>query len=384
MEEAIFAAWLREDGQKVAAGEPLFALETEKATQEVEAMDSGVLCRAPGGPRPGDRVRVGQSLGHLLAEGEKPPGASSLTLHSSAVADTLPTPPPDEPTKAVPGTGTPVNPPSPTSPAAVRISPRALRVAGELGVAWQALRGTGREGRIRERDVRAAAATRAPTAGPGRRRRIIADRLVAGLRVSAPVTLHVAVDASALVAWRERLKTGAGEGEIPGYTEMLVLLATRALREHPALNARCTPEGEWEVSAGIHFGLAVDTEAGLVVPVVRNAQELDLAALTRRIRELVRRARAGVLTAEECTGGTFTLTNLGAYGIDTFTPIVNPPECGILGVGRIERRPVVVGDSIVARPMVSLSLTFDHRALDGAPAARFLQTLRALIETVRG
>jgi pyruvate dehydrogenase E2 component (dihydrolipoamide acetyltransferase) len=165
---------------------------------------------------------------------------------------------------------------------------------------------------------------------------------------------------------------------------MLVLLTTQALREHPVLNARCTPEGEWERSAGVHFGLAVDTEQGLVVPVVRNAQDLDLPALTRRIRELVRRAREGVLTVEESTGGTFTLTNLGAFGIDTFTPILNPPECGILGVGRIERRPVVVGDSIVVRPMVNLSLTFDHRALDGAPAARFLQTLRGLIETARG
>jgi pyruvate dehydrogenase E2 component (dihydrolipoamide acetyltransferase) len=250
-------------------------------------------------------------------------------------------------------------------------------VAKELGIDWTKLRGTGRTGRIRERDVRAA-----PTAREGTPlspvRRIIAERMLESHRATAPVTLTTTADAANLVNLREQFKAAA-DGAVPGYTDFLVKLTALALGKHPLLNSRW--EGERIVTPeGVHVGIAVDTEAGLLVPVVRDVPALGLRQLAARTRDLAERARAGRLKAEELRGGTFTVTNLGAFGIDAFTPIINYPQCAILGVGCIGPRPAVAGGRVVARDQVTLSLTFDHRIADGAPAARFLQTLRAMIE----
>jgi pyruvate dehydrogenase E2 component (dihydrolipoamide acetyltransferase) len=184
------------------------------------------------------------------------------------------------------------------------------------------------------------------------------------------------VDATRLVALRNQLKP-AGD-VIPSYTDLLVKLTALALEKHPLLRAR------WEqdrivVSSGIHIGVAVETDAGLIVSVIRDVPSLDLKQLSARSRELIARARQGKLASNEMQGGVFTLTNLGEFGIDAFTPIINQPQCAVLGVGRIERRPVVIEEQIVIRDQMTLSLTFDHRIVDGAPAARFLQTLAGLI-----
>jgi len=209
---------------------------------------------------------------------------------------------------------------------------------------------------------------------------VIAARMLASLRATAPVTLMTTADATNLVNLRTQLKAAQTPGQaLPTYTDLIVKLTGLALRGHPALNAR------WEEdrvvhAKGIHIGIAVDTEAGLLVPVVCDAADLPLRQLAERTRDLVERARARRLKAEEMQGGTFTVSNLGAYGVDAFTPIINLPECAVLGVGRIHARPAVVGGQVVPRDELTLSLTFDHRIVDGAPAARFLSTVRTYLE----
>ena len=192
------------------------------------------------------------------------------------------------------------------------------------------------------------------------------------------MTLTTTADATNLVELRGA-EFKAGTEIVPTFTDFLVKLAALALQKHPHLNARW--DGERIVlSAGIHIGIAVDTDAGLLVPVLRDVASLSVTQLAAQARDLIERARQRKLTGHESQGGTFTVTNLGAFGIDAFTPIINQPECAILGVGRIRRVAVVVGDQIVARDQLTLSLTFDHRIVDGAPAARFLQMLSGLIE----
>jgi pyruvate dehydrogenase E2 component (dihydrolipoamide acetyltransferase) len=262
------------------------------------------------------------------------------------------------------------------------ISPRAKRVAAELGIDWTGLQGSGRTGRIRERDVRAAAPTaQGTTVGVSSIRRTIAKRMLASHQSTAPVTLNTTVDVSNLVNLRNQFKAAlaAGNDIVPSYTDFLVKLTSIALQKHSLLNASWDDE-QISVSCAVHIGIAVDTDAGLLVPVLRDVPSLTLKQVAVRSRELIERARQGKLTADELSGGTFTVTNLGAFGIETFTPIINLPQCAILGVGRIQRRPAVIDEEIVVRDQLGLSLTFDHRIVDGAPAARFLQALARMIE----
>lgn len=417
MEQGVFAGWLKNDGDFVAVGEALFRLEGDKATQDIEALDQGTLHISADGPREGDTVAVGAVIGLLLQAGETPPATQKQVKPTAIASD----PPPTGPSvrrrarqlgvdlQTVKGTGpagriliediqqsssakvqTPVLAEAPVrrSAGVPAVSPRARRVAGELGVDWVHLKGSGRTGRICERDIRQAVDR---ASGPARQedtvvplssvRKAIAARLLESCQSTAPVTLTTSVDATNLVNLREQFKTipATSKLAVPSYTDFFVKLAAAALQSHPMLNAR------WEdnhivVPGGIHIGIAVDTEAGLVVPVVRDVANLGLRALAARSLDLVERARQRKLRADEMQGGTFTVTNLGAFGIDAFTPIINYPQCSILGVGRIQRQAVVRENQVVARDMVSLSLTFDHRIADGVPAARYLQTLSNCIE----
>jgi pyruvate dehydrogenase E2 component (dihydrolipoamide acetyltransferase) len=265
---------------------------------------------------------------------------------------------------------------APRSPRTISATPRARRLAANLGVDASQLRGTGRNGRVRERDV-AAVAHEKPQAALSATRRAIAARMTESRRTTAPVTLTSVIDATNLVALRERLKA---EGEaVPSYTDFLVKLTAVALQQHPLLASHWTDSGIVP-PASFDIGFAVDTDTGLLVPVVRDVPALSVREVAARSRELIERARKGELAAREMQGGCFTITNLGAFGIDAFTPIINPPECAVLGVGRVARQPVMDGDRVVGREMVTLSLTFDHRIVDGAPAARFLQTLAGYVE----
>jgi pyruvate dehydrogenase E2 component (dihydrolipoamide acetyltransferase) len=212
-------------------------------------------------------------------------------------------------------------------------------------------------------------------------RRTIAARMVAAVTQAAPVTLTTKADATNLVNLRNQFKAAAGSADdiVPTYTDLVVKLTAAALRQHPLLQAQWREEGLF-VPDRIDIAFAVQTEKGLLVPVVRAADQRTLRQIAAESRELVTRAREGRLTADQMRDATFTITNLGPFGIDAFTPIIHLPQCAVLGVGRIVREPAVQHDKIAPRDNLTLSLTFDHRILDGAPAAAFLATLRGGIE----
>ncbi|MGQ9684634.1 MAG: dihydrolipoamide acetyltransferase family protein, partial [Anaerolineae bacterium] len=209
----------------------------------------------------------------------------------------------------------------------------------------------------------------------------IAERMSASSQQTARVTLTAEVDATHLVEARTALKDAFAQelGFAVGYNDLLIAICARALREFPYMNARLEGD-EIRLLEEVHIGLAVDTERGLLVPVLRDADRLRVVEIARVLRELVARVRAGKAGPDDLTGGTFTITNLGMYGVDAFTPIINLPECAILGVGRIKPQPAVVAGQVTIRQMLWLSLTFDHRLVDGAPAARFLQRIVQLVE----
>jgi pyruvate dehydrogenase E2 component (dihydrolipoamide acetyltransferase) len=214
-------------------------------------------------------------------------------------------------------------------------------------------------------------------------RRIIAERMAASDAATARVTLVTEADATSFVEGREQLKATVAEewGFAPGYNDLLGLIVARALREFPYMNARLGDDGQSiERLPHVNLGMAVDTERGLLVPVIRGADQMGLRAFGTEFRALVERARVGKSLPDDLSGGTFTITSLGTYEIDAFTPIINLPEAAILGVGRIQPKAVVRDGEIVARQMWTLSLVFDHRLVDGAPAARFLQRIKQLVE----
>ena len=371
MEEGVFVGWLRRDGDPIQTGEALFTLESEKATEDVECLDSGILRISPGSPSPGDLVKVGDLIGYLLAPGEKE--VPAINSQESLLKP-----------EAVKGP-VPVSTSRKVERTKIAISPRARRMAAQIGVDWRNLKGTGRTGRIREEDVRNArkaakvrGVNEIADSGITPVRRIIAERMRHSLSTTAPVTLTTTADATNLVDFRQEMKTRQGE-KAPGFTDFFVKLAAVALVGHPRLNSRWENDRIIQLRE-IHISIAVDTEAGLMAPVIRDVPSLTLAEVADRSRNLIDRARKGTLKMKEMEGGTFTITNLGAFGVDAFTPIIHWPECAILGIGRIRPMPAVVNDQVVAQEQVALSLTFDHRIVDGADAARFLQTLMALLE----
>ncbi len=365
MEEGTLVEWLKQNGDTIESGEIIFTVESDKAINEIESFDSGTLFIPPDTPQPGDTVPIGTLLGFLLEPGEQPP------------AETHARPENEQESEAGLQQAAPPQPRADRTQARKNrppISPRALRLANELGVDWNTLQGSGRNGRIVERDVRAATSTKSRDKAEISVRRVIARRLTESHATTAPVTLTTEADATGLVALRAKLN-------IPflTYNDVILKLTAFALADHPVMNT------SWEDAAlvvhdGIHIGIAVDAPTGLLVPVVRDVIHKDLETLAGETAELVQKAKQGDLNPEHLRGGTFTVTNLGAYGIDTFTPIINLPQCAILGVGRIVSKPAVHEGRVVPRDMVALSLTFDHRIVDGAPAARFLDTIRHHIE----
>lgn len=291
-------------------------------------------------------------------------------------------------------------PATPALATEVSISPVALRLAESMGVDVQMLARQYPGKRLERADVeqairQALAAPRTAAEGmsgsvvdhraPSRRqpvgtvRRLIAERMAASAHTNAAVTLMTEADATELVKIRESLKANPQAGVVPSYNAMFAALTARALVEHPYMNASL--DGDtivfWET---VNIGVAVDTERGLVVPVVRDVQSKSLRVLAQEMDDLLSRASQGKALPDELTGGTFTLTNLGMYEIDAFTPIINPPECAVLGIGQLVQKVVVVGREQAIRTRVALSLTFDHRLVDGAPAARFLQRVKQLVE----
>ena len=370
MEEGTLVEWLKADGEQVEVGEILFTVESDKALNEIETFSSGNLCIPPDAPRPGDTVPVGTLLGYLLQAGEK-----------------MPTQRPAGPKQAASPASAAIADPT-TEPAAARveriqstngrpaISPRARRIAGELDVNWHQIKGSGQTGRIIERDIRSVAAQ--PHSATGHIREIIANRLWQSQSETAAVTLTTEADATGLVDLRTELKANH-QKNAPTYNHMIAKLTAIALDEHAALNASWN-NGSVHLHPAVHLGLAVDTEDGLLVPVIRDADSKSLQQIATEARDLAFKARRRTLDPDAMRDGTFTISNLGMYGIDAFTPIINLPQAAILGLGRIIEKPAVFQGQVVPRALMTLSLTFDHRIVDGGPAARFLDRVRTLIE----
>ena len=446
MDKGQISRWLKQTGDRINAGDILLEVESDKATVEVEAVESGIL-QIVLGPTDGE-ISVGAVIAYVRAENEAAvvqPSIVQPAATTSIITEPVPIIPPardnGQQSRRLPS------------------SPAARRKAAELKIDWQQATGTGRAGRIRERDVirfaqtstQTVTATAAPTIsiqltpvarriaddfglddaslanlipgkakiersdveeairqivrerqtalapvaalapiGPatpvaprreamGAVRKRIADRMMLSEQTYAPVTLTTEVDATELVRLREVVKADSHTTLAPSYNVLLTKIVAKALCDYPDLNTSL--EGNeivyWPT---VNIGVAVDTERGLVVPVVRDVASKSMSDLAREMDELLKRAAQGKATPDELTGGTFTITNLGVYDIDVFTPIINPPECAVLGVGRLRKTMVVVDDQPAMRTMLTLSLTFDHRLVDGAPAARFLQRIKQLCE----
>ncbi|MCS6847810.1 MAG: dihydrolipoamide acetyltransferase family protein [Anaerolineae bacterium] len=392
VESSIIVAWLKQPGDRVEAGEPICTVETDKSTMDVPSTASGVL------------------LQHLANVGDDVPVQTPIAV----IGDDMP----------------PTEQASASEPTA--ISPRALKLAQEHGIDPSQIAGSGPGGRIIERDVRARIESRregvpmTPVAramverggyvapergsGPGGRitkedlipvagqappressasgdyeiiplsgvRRVIAERMRTSLQSTAQLTLHASADARALLAYREKLKASDESLGLRNVTinDLVMFAVARTLLQFPALNATFEG-GELRQYARVHLGFAVDTPRGLLAPVIRDASSLSLKRLAEVAKALAADAIAGKLAPDALAGGTFTVTNLGSLGIESFTPILNPPQVAILGVGNINLKPIIPegASEVVFAPHLGLSLTVDHQVVDGAPAAKFLQAL---------
>ena len=369
-------AWLKGDGESITQSEPVMEIETDKVTVEIEAPASGIL----GGicANEGDVVPVGQTVAWILAPGEPVPDGER-----AAEAERIPTSPVARPPAQEHGVARTAAGAEPAVRRArlLPASPKARRLARERALDLESLTGTGPEGAVLAADILAAPA---PVAGaqpqvhqPGTVWQVMAERVTQSWTGTPHFYLLREVNASRLMAWREQLQDSLEPR--PTYTDLLVKIVAAALSRHKGVNASWV-DGRIVLHSEINIGLAVAVEDGLIVPVIHRADEQSLSAIVQRRQELVARAQAGQLKALDMADGRFTISNLGMYGVDAFNAIVNPPQAAILAVGRIAERVVPVEGQPAVRPMMILSLSCDHRVIDGARGAQFLDTLANLIE----
>jgi len=361
MKTGTVVQWFKKEGETVQKGEPLVEVLSEKVTYDVEAPESGVLRKILA--MEGTDVPVAQAIGIIAAPDEQIPETEVAPAAPEEVAKVEAAPERELIEKVE---------------ERIIASPAAKRLAMEHGVDLSKVVGTGQEGRIVEDDVkrlieetRVAPRVREiiPLAGI---RKTTAERLSLSARTAPHSTITMEVNMTQAVKLREQTQVS--------YMDMLVKAVAQGLKEHRLINA--TLEGEQiKVFEDVNVGVAVATERGLVVPVVHSADKKSLSDIASTLKELVEKAREGKLAREDVTGGTFTITNLGMYGVDVFIPIINPPETAILGVGRVSEKPVVVNNEITTKPTMQLSLSFDHRVVDGAPAAQFLQKVKQILES---
>ncbi len=414
VESAIIVRWHKQIGDEVRVGDVLCEVETDKATMAVESTGEGTLLAQYYAE--GDEVPVLVDLA-LLGE----PDEDISAFSSPAVSTSAHTPVPMETSSA------PNAQPMERERLQVYASPRARQLAKQREIDWRTLRGTGPHGRIIERDVRAALNDRVrvtpvaqamlnagdyilpersergrigkkdlipvtqphadaaaprpvndgvtilPLKGP---RKVIAARMLESMQTTAQLTLNTSADARVLLDYRRRLKQSPVELGLPSVTinDLILFCVSRTLVQFRDLNSLLIDNAIHRYAA-VHLGVAVDTDRGLMVPVIREAQRLTLKALSDEAHRLASACVSGQITPDELTGGTFTVTNLGSLGIESFTPILNPPQVAILGVGSIFLKPVDVDGEVAFIPHLGLSLTVNHQVVDGAPAARFLQAL---------
>jgi len=436
VEEVTLVNWLVEDGAKVSQGQPVMEVETDKAVFPVEANARGTIHIGP--YKAGDVLPVltvvaiigkPEDIFELTGAGSGAP-SSEPALAASALPAAGPAPlaavsgesekpfasPRARKLAAEKNVDLAAVPPTGYGGLRVaerdvltfltqapRVTPVAQRMAADVGVDLRAVAGTGPGGRIVKEDIARASQSsilnqqssiqtlqssiqapqseileRIPLIGV---RAIIAERMAASVHTTARVTLVTEADATEFVAARARIKEKVEQdwGFAPGYNDLLAMIVAIALRRFPYMNARLAPDAI-EILGHVHMGMAVDTERGLLVPVIRDADQKSLRQFGGEFRQLVERARNKRSQPDDLTGGTFTITNLGMYDVDAFTPVINLPEAAILGVGRIAPKVVAYHGEAAIRKMWTLSLVFDHRLTDGAPAARFLQYIKQLVE----
>ena len=419
MEEGTLVRWLKKPGDTVSKGEAIAVIETDKVTMDLESDYDGILLSIVHGD--GVVVKATDTIAWIGAKGEKvpatreAPGAAGTAAAPATAADTV-----------SPVTATAAAAPMAMAGRTVPATPAARAAAAAAGIALSSVEGSGPGGAVQLRDVQGASAVNAtplarkvaeinsvdlagvPGSGAGGRirkadvearagsigapvrkaegtwvpmtgmRRAIADKMLRSHQQVPSVTLITRADVTELAALRERMNAGGG-GKV-SYTDFIVRACATALREHPVVNSAI--EGDRvHVMEHIDIGVAVALEGGLIVPVIRGADGMSTRQISTESRRLAERARAGALGPDEYAGGTFTVTNLGMYGITEFTPLINVPESAILGVGAIEESfRTGGGGAIESRRVMSLCLTHDHRSIDGAPAAAFLGRVRALLE----
>lgn len=354
MKEGTVGKWYKKEGQTVEKGEPLAEVVSEKATYDLESPATGILRKIV--VEEGVDVPVNALLALVTGSDEPLLNAETISEKPQGIES-------EKEARAV-------------------ASPAAKRLAREYGIDLSTVKGGGPDGRIVEDDVRQLIENKSGK-GPKVKeithlsgfRKISAERVAMSFRTAPHSTVVMDVEVSRAAEIHEKTKTS--------YTAVVVKAVAQALAEFPRLNS--TLEGErLKIFEDINVGVAVTTENGLVVPVIHYCERKSLTQIESELKELSEKARQGKLAKEEVTGGTFTVTNLGMYGVEFFTPIINPPEAAILGVGRIAEKPVVVDGELKIRPFVTLSLSYDHRIVDGAPAAEFLANVKQKIENAVG
>jgi pyruvate dehydrogenase E2 component (dihydrolipoamide acetyltransferase) len=367
-------SWLKKEGEAVAKGEPLLEIETDKAVMEIESPGDGVLAGVK--IQAGTEVPVGRTIAWIVGPGEVPP-ADEVAATSGRKTTAV------EPSYA---SRTPAAASTQPSLQSVRISPKARRLAAERGVNLDELRGSGPGGEILASDILVAAESK--TAAPSSEvdrcsaiSRLMAERTAQSWTTVPHFFVVREVDAGALNEVRQELGSGIEQSREVKLThsDLLVALVARVLQKHPRMNASWTGAGV-RTNAEINIGLAMAVDDGVVAPVIRNANKVELGEIAVQRRDLTERARSGKLRPADLASGTFTISNLGMFGVDAFTAIIIPPQAAILAIGRIADRVVPVNGHPGIRPMMNLTLSSDHRAVDGARAAEFLRDLAGAIE----
>ena len=383
MEAGTIVRWLKQEGDQVEKGEPLYELDTDKVTQEVEADASGTLLKILA--KEGEEIEVGKRIAVIGEEGEEV--AAEVDEREQEEGSPAPAREQERERGREASAEEPeaeVKEPARTNGGRIKASPLARRIARERGIDLRTLTGTGPEGRVVAEDVERAAATPAhATVGAApleaevqklsSLRRTIARRLTEAWEAPA-FQITMSADMTRALALRERLRE-----EKVTVTVVLTKLSAIALLRHREVNAHFADE-ELRIFPSAHIGLAVATERGLLVPVLRECERKSLVQLAAERGELVARAREGKLSQDDLEGGTFTISNLGMYGVEQFVAVLNPPQAAILAVGAIEERAVAEEGELFVQPMMSMTLTCDHRAVDGAKAAEFLREVKTLLE----
>jgi pyruvate dehydrogenase E2 component (dihydrolipoamide acetyltransferase) len=405
MEEGRLVEWKKNEGDAVASGDVLAEVETDKAVMELVARSDGTLLKQLAAS--GATVPVGSVIGWIGAKGEALPdgstdrrtdGQPTREAQVSPTKSAKPEPAPKEEQPSVSPSIPPSVPERPPAEGRAKASPLARKLAGERGIDIAAITGTGPEGRVIKRDVEAAGEKK-PSVGPSVRpsvtrppaqgefedipltqiRKTIARRLVQSIGPIPTFYLTTEVDMERAAEARDALKTALGDAGKVSFNDIVLKAVASALAQHPECNAWWQDDHIRQWNA-VHLGMAVATPDGLITPVIRNADQKSMREINAEAREMAERARARKLKPEEYTGATFTVSNLGMFDIDEFTAVINPPEAGILAVGRLVETPVAIDGQVQVRRRMRLTMSCDHRVIDGATGAQFLKTLKLMLE----